>query len=120
MNSLQGGSDPRTPDTTGKLQVLQKFSVPSVEKGSTNLSSKDSPIYVEMESHTSRIEVEEKGSEKSVKKKKNEGRKLEDGLLLVFPMRIYGKAVKALIDSGATKCFVTPSCVIAVVLKGFP
>ena len=48
------------------------------------------------------------------------GRKVEDGLLLVVPARIYGKQVKVLIDSGATRCFVTPSCVDAVGLKGLP
>ena len=79
LSSLQGGSDPRTPEITGELQILQKFSVPNVEKGSSNLSSKDSPVYVGMESHTSRIEVEKKETEKSVKKKKNEVRKFEEG-----------------------------------------
>ena len=47
-------------------------------------------------------------------------RKFEYGLPLVVPARIYGKPVKALIDSGATRCFVTPSCVTAVGLKGIP
>ena len=47
-------------------------------------------------------------------------RKFEDGLLLVVSTRIYGKEVKSLIDSGATSCFVTPSCVARVGLKGVP
>ena len=47
-------------------------------------------------------------------------RKLEDGLLMVVSTRIYGKIVKALIDSGATRCFVTPSYITAVGLKGIP
>ena len=47
-------------------------------------------------------------------------RKFEDGLLLVVPATIYGKSVKALINSGATRCFATPSCVTAVGLKGIP
>ena len=54
------------------------------------------------------------------KRKKNSVRKLEDGLLLVVPARIYGKVVKALINSGATRCFVTPSYVARVGLKGIP
>ena len=45
---------------------------------------------------------------------------MADGLLLVVPTRIYGKTVKTLIDSGATRCFVTPSCVARVGLKGMP
>ena len=47
-------------------------------------------------------------------------RKIADGLLLVVPTQIYGKTVKALIDSGATRCFVTPSYVARVGLKGMP
>ena len=33
---------------------------------------------------------------------------------------IYGKPVRALIDSGATRCFITPSYISAVGLKGIP
>ena len=60
LNDLQGGSDPRTPETTGKLQIPQKFSFPNAEKGTTNLSNKDNPVYVGMESYTSRIEDKNK------------------------------------------------------------
>ena len=45
---------------------------------------------------------------------------MKDGLLLVVTARINGHPVRALIDSGATRCFVTPSCVTAVGLKGQP
>ena len=58
--------------------------------------------------------------EKRGKENKNIGRKIEDGLLLVVPTKIYGKSVRALIDSGATRCFITPSCVNYVGLKGIP
>ena len=34
----------------------------------------------------------------------------EDGILLVVPARINGKLFTALIDSGATRCFVAPEC----------
>ena len=34
----------------------------------------------------------------------------EDGILLVVPARINGKIFSALIDSGATRCFITPEC----------
>ena len=63
---------------------------------------------------------------KKIKKRKYDERKgknirrVEDGLLLVVPAKIYRKSVRALIDSGATTCFVTPSCVAAVGLKGIP
>ena len=83
-------------------------------------------MYVGLKSHTSSVETkklekpEKDGiAEKSVKSQKNE-RTLEDGLLLVVSASIYGKSVRALIDSGATRYFVTPICVTAVGLKGTP
>ena len=47
--------------------------------------------------------------EKNDKTIKNE-RMEEDGILLVVPAKIRGKEFRALIDSGATRCFVTPEC----------
>ena len=47
-------------------------------------------------------------------------RTIDDGLLLVVPARINGHSVHALIDSGATRCFVTPACITVVGLKGTP
>ena len=47
-------------------------------------------------------------------------RTVEDGLLMVVSTKIYGKEVKTLIDSGATRCFATPSCIARVGLKGIP
>ena len=54
------------------------------------------------------------------KENKKIGRKVEDGLPLVVPARIYGKSIKALIDSGATRCFITLACVASVGLEGIP
>ena len=42
-------------------------------------------------------------------KKIFQGRKT-DGILLVVPVKINGKTFSALIDSGATRCFVTREC----------
>ena len=116
LNPFQGGSNPRNLETTEKLQILQKLNVPSVEEGNLNLSIQDSPVYVGMDSHTPRLEGEKSGKEQ----KNVMGRNVEDGLSLVVPIRIYGKQVKALIDSRATRCFVTPSCIAVVGLKGIP
>ena len=33
----------------------------------------------------------------------------EDGILMVVPVRIFGQEVRALIDSGATRCFISPA-----------
>ena len=81
-----------------------------------------------MEPHSSRIAIAEE-KEKSTKKGVSEGsatlemvnkfkRTIGDGLLLVVPTKVYGKEVQSLIDSGATRCFVTPSCITRVGLKG--
>ena len=37
---------------------------------------------------------------------------------MVVAARMYGMIVHALIDSGATRCFITPACMIAIRLKG--
>ena len=99
-----------------------------------------------MSPHSRRLEDDEKEQtkkegdgwnteeEKGFKKKQKSGdevtaessqqnkytRTIEDSLLLVVPTKIYGKEVKTLIDSGTTRCFVTPSCVTKVGLKGLP
>ena len=44
----------------------------------------------------------------------------EDGILLVVPSRINGKLFSALIDSGATRCFVTQECCTVAGLKCIP
>ena len=36
-------------------------------------------------------------------------RKQEDGILLVVLARIFGQEIRALIDSGATQCFISPA-----------
>ena len=38
-------------------------------------------------------------------------RQQEDGILIVVPARIFGQEVRALIDSGATRCFISPASV---------
>ena len=146
LSSLQGGSDSRNLETTGKLCVLHQFATPSAVKKDINPSSKDKPIYVGVSPHSRRLEndakeqkkkegdgwnIEEKKGFKKEQKSEEKvtadvsqqnkcTRTIEDGLLLVVPTKIYGKEVKTLIDSGATRCFVTPSCVTKMGLKGLP
>ena len=59
-----------------------------------------------------------KGQENEEKEKKKIIRTVEDGLLLVVSAQIYGRKIRILIDSGATRCFVSPTCVTACGLKG--
>ena len=107
---------------------MQQFSAPNAEQTKEDQSLKDKTVYVGVDPQSNRIAVKEE-NEKSTKKTVSEGsttprmvnkfkRTIFDGLLLVVPTRIYGKEVKTLIDSGATRYFVTPSCVTRVDLKG--
>ena len=61
-------------------------------------------------------------SMKPTKGKTAEGCKIdrtpEDGVLLIVPMVFKGKIVKALIESWATRYFVSPSCVTMTGLQG--
>ena len=63
---------------------------------------------------------QEKDQEKEYREKKKVIRTVEDGLLMVVSARIYGRKIRTLIDSGATRCFVSPACVTACGLKGVP
>ena len=114
LSPSQGGSAPRNPETIGKLQVLSNFSSSNATAGKENLSRSDNPMYVGLAMPTYRVEVDKKG------KKQIKNRKIEDGLLMLVAARIYGKTVCALIDSGATRCFVTPAYVTAMGLKEQP
>ena len=44
----------------------------------------------------------------------------ENGILLVVSARVNGKTFSALIDSGTTRCFVTPDCVTVAGLACVP
>ena len=136
LNSLQGGSVPRITERPVKLQLLQRLAVDRFGKGNSIRSKEDQAIYVGISNPTNRLAVKSGGDgdqeEKAENDKKGQPtvagskqqnkapRGIDDGLLLVVPARINGHTVRALIDSGATRCFVTPSCVAAVGLKGTP
>ena len=92
-------------------------------------SEKDQAIYVGISNPTNRLAIE--GSKKKAEndkkgqftaglKQNKFSRTVEDGLLLVVPARINRHCVHALIDSGATRCFVTPTYITTVGLKGIP
>ena len=44
-------------------------------------------------------------------------REIEDGILLVVPVRIQGREYRALIDSGATRSFISPACITETGMK---
>ena len=135
LNPLQGGSTPRNTEMLSKLQLLQQFAVAGPEDGTQIGSTEDHAIYVGISNPTSRLAEsnEEIGSKKEEKDNKkgepstagteqlNKFQKpVKDGRLLVVIVGINGHHVRALIDSGATRCFVTPACITIVRLKGQP
>ena len=133
LRPLQGGSVPRAAERPSKLQLLQQFAVAGYEDGTEIRSTKDQAIYVGITNPTNRSGVNEKSGEKTeenykkgqktaegAKQQNKAPRGIDDGLLLVVAARINGHSVRALIDSRATRCFVTPACVAAVGLMGKP
>ena len=135
LNPLKGGSAPRITETLSKMQTLQQFAVTESEAGSSIRPSEGHAVYVGISTPTNRVDVmDEKSGEKTKEKLDKKGsntvvgitpqnkfpRSVDDGLLLVVTARINGHAVRAMIDSGATRCFITPACVTAVGLKGQP
>ena len=44
-------------------------------------------------------------------------REISDGILLVVPVRIHGREYRALIDSGATRSFISPACITETGMK---
>ena len=53
------------------------------------------------------------GSSSPTTKKNSAQRAKEDGVLLIIPVRINGQLAHALIDSGATRCYMIPGLILA-------
>ena len=64
--------------------------------------------------------VVDSGKKKKEKRNKKMKRVESDGILLVIPVMINGKQFSALIDSGATRCFVTQKCCTIAGLSCMP
>ena len=57
LNPIEGGSDSRTLEATGKLQILQQFSVSSVgDEREQNQATKAKSMYVGMQTQACRLE----------------------------------------------------------------
>ena len=111
LKPTEGGSDSRNLATTGQLQLLQQISESSSgSNGSTDPVKKTSPEYVGIvPQFSNRLDDdEEKGQEKEEKENKKVIRTVKDGLLMVVAASICGRKIRTLIDSGATRCFVSP------------
>ena len=122
LNSTEGGSDSRNLATNGKLELLQQIcGTSSGSNGSKNPVMKTSPEYVGIVPQLpDRVTDNDKGQETEEKEKEKVIITVEDGLLMVVSASMYGRKIRTLIDSGATRCFVSPACVTACGLKGVP
>ena len=130
LNPNEDGSDSRNLAIIGKLQSLQQiFDKSNDRAGISNPLIKSSPEFVGIipqqpnrsDDDVEKLQSDKKmGQEKTEKEKKKMVRTVDDGLLMVVSARIYGRRIRTLIDSGATRCFISPSCVATCGLKGVP
>ena len=98
VSPSRGGTETCQGVTTDDLQGWQSIGLSEANIGSnTHASVQETP-------HTQLSAV-------SFKDQPQNPRQKEDGILLVVPVRIFGREVRALIDSGATRCFISPASV---------
>ena len=130
MSPSRGGIQSRTVVTPNQLQSCRfveanRATIGNEENNQEKIGAENPNEQSQWYTVTDDIKEEEpsgqeKDQEKEDKEKKKVIRTVEDGLLMVVSARIYGRKIRTLIDSGATRCFVSPACVAACGLKGVP
>ena len=116
LNPMQDGNASRTAENFNALHSLRQGSRASIKAEENSENSKERPHVSGEDTRCTGVVV---GS-KNAKNEQKIARVQEDGILLVVPARINGKTFFALIDSGATRCFVTPDCVTVAGLACVP
>ena len=107
LNPIEDGNASRLTTTFSALQSWRQRGRASAEVNDENFkNSKEKPQESREDSRFTGVVV----GTKDAKIKRKINRVESDGILLVVPARINGKLFTALIDSGATRCFVTPEC----------
>ena len=96
VSPMSGGTESCQGVTTDALQGWQSTGHSEANIGSSN------SISVQETPQTQLCTVSCKDQPKNPRQK-------EDGILLVVPARIFGQEIRALIDSGATRCFISPA-----------
>ena len=130
MSPSRGGIQSRTVVTPNQLQSCRfveanRATIGNEENNQKKIGAENPNEQSQWYTVTDDIKEEvpsgkEKDQEKEDKEKKKAIRTVEDGLLMVVSARINGRKTRTLIDSGATRCFVSPPCVTACGLKGVP
>ena len=93
-----GGTGLGTTVTTSALQDWSSTQMKTIEPG-------------QGESKTSQKQLTSVAVNQSI------DREISDGILLVVPVRIHGREYRALIDSGATRSFISPACITETGMK---
>ena len=107
VNPSGGGTAPGITATTSVLQRWQQLKADCEDTG----MKKGCKSAQDEGAATAWVRVAE-GAEKMENQ-----RNIEDGILLVVSARIFGHKVRALIDSGATRCFISSGAVLPLGLK---
>ena len=115
LNPTVDGNASRTTTTFSTLHSWRQGGRASTEDGDKIKITQEKSQESKQDSRFTGIVIGEKG-----KNIKNIERVEEDGILLVVPARINGKTFSALIDSGATRCFITPECITVAGLSCVP
>ena len=106
VNPSGGGTAPRITATTSVLQRWQQLNA-ICEGTGTRMGCKSAQDEGAATAWV-RVAADEKSENQ---------RTIEDGILLVVSARIFGHKVQALIDSGATRCFISSGAVLPLGLK---
>ena len=121
MSPLRGGIQSRTVVTLNQLQRWRfvgtnRATIGNEERGQEKTGAENPNEKSQWYTVTEDIKEEASSGQDKVQEMTGEvptpvKRKVEDGILVVVPARIYGKQFRALIGSEATRCFVSPNCV---------
>ena len=130
MSPLQGGIQSRTVVTPNQFQNWRfvgtnRATIGNEGNGQEKIGAENPNEQSQWYTVPDDIEEEApSGQDKDQETGKTEQKKVirtvEDGLLMVVSATIYGRKIRTLIDSGATRCFVSPACITACGLKGVP
>ena len=121
---LEGQLNPQ--DGNARGQTVTFSSLHSWRQGGRVNTEFEDNEDIQEKSHESREDskftgiVVDSGKKKKEKRNKKMSREESDGILLVVPVMINGKQFSALIDSGATRCFVTQKCCTIAGLSCMP
>ena len=96
VSPSRGGTESGEGVTTSKLQGWQSIGLKKAISGNDEGNS----VPYEPQTQLSAVSI---GNQSPIPRAE------EDGLLLVVPARIFGREVHALIDSGATRNFISPA-----------